>query len=218
MNKLYRSFRTRRMPKFYFAAMVIFFATYGFTLYQSSKLPPGDKNNAGLVLPDGFEALAVVDSLPGFARHLAVNANGDIYVKTRLHALNNGYGNIAMRDTDNDGKADIITPFNKYESSQYGTAMKIHNGYLYYSSNLIVFRQKLTPGTLVPEGKIDTIVWDMPPSHAHQTKPIAFDGKGYMYVGWGLGSDVCTNGRPGAMGAGKADPEIPGEGCPGMIY
>ncbi len=217
MNKVYQSFRTRRMPKIFLAAFIIFFTIYGFTHYQQGGLPKGDKDNAGLFLPDGFEALAVVDSLPGDARHLAVNANGDIYVKTRLHNQNGGFGNIAMRDTDNDGKADIITPFNEYFSSQYGTAMKIHNGYLYYSSNLIVYRQKLTPGKLVPEGKIDTIVLDLPPSHAHQTKPIAFDGKGYMYVGWGLGSDVCTNGRPGSMGAGKADPEIPGEGCPGMI-
>jgi glucose/arabinose dehydrogenase len=217
MDQILKTFSRRRMPKVYLAAFVIFFTVYGFTHYQSAGLPPADKDNAGLFLPDGFEALAVVDSLPGFARHLAVNSNGDIYVKTRLHARNDGYGNMALRDTDNDGKADIIIPFNKYPSSQYGTAMKIHNGYLYYSSNLFVYRQKLTPGKLVPEGKIDTIVIDNPPSHAHQTKPIAFDGKGYMYVGWGQGTDVCSDGRPGSMGLGKPDAEIPGEGCPGLI-
>jgi hypothetical protein len=173
MNKILQSVRRQKMSKLYVIALLaVFCIVYGFTLYQTPKLPPGDPNNAGLVLPDGFEALAVVDSLKGDARHLAVNSNGDIYVKTRLHALTEGYGNVALRDTDGDGKADIITHFNKYESGQYGTAMKIHNGYLYYSSNLIVYRQKLKPGQLVPDSKVDTIVIDNPPSHSHQTKPI----------------------------------------------
>jgi hypothetical protein len=35
----------------------------------------------GLVLPGHFEALVVVDSLPGRARHLAVRDNGDILRK-----------------------------------------------------------------------------------------------------------------------------------------
>ena len=39
------------------------------------------EKNGGLIMPDGFEAVVVVDSLPGHARHLAVNDNGDIYVK-----------------------------------------------------------------------------------------------------------------------------------------
>lgn len=217
MNAIFTSFENLRIPKLYLAAFLIFFGVYGFTHFQSAELPPGDKDNAGLFIPDGFEALSVVDSLKGYARHLTVNINGDIYVKTRFHALSNGYGNVALRDTNNDGKADIITPFNKYESGPFGTAMKIHNGYLYFSSNLMVYRQKLKPGQLVPNSKIDTIVIDNPPSHIHQGKSIAFDGKGYMYVGWGAGSDACSDGRPGSMGAGKPDAVIPGEGCPLLL-
>ncbi|MEN9351054.1 MAG: hypothetical protein RL372_2032, partial [Bacteroidota bacterium] len=34
------------------------------------------EKNGGLFLPEGFEAVVVVDSLPGRARHLAVNDNG----------------------------------------------------------------------------------------------------------------------------------------------
>src|SRR5688572_22363474 len=41
-------------------------------------LPPSDPDNGGLILPKGFEALAVADST-GRARHIAVNDNGDIY-------------------------------------------------------------------------------------------------------------------------------------------
>src|SRR5678816_3296197 len=47
---------------------------------QPSRLPLGDPGNGGLFLPANFEALVVADSV-GPARHLAVNNNGDIYVK-----------------------------------------------------------------------------------------------------------------------------------------
>ena len=57
------------------------------------------------MLPNGFEALVVVDSL-GSARHLAVNDNGDIYVKLRASYPDGS--NVAMRDEDGDGKADVI--------------------------------------------------------------------------------------------------------------
>jgi len=218
MKTFFQTILKQHINKFPVAVVfVILFSVYSFKLYQTNKLPKGDKDNAGLFLPDGFEALAVVDSLKGSARHLAVNSNGDIYVKTRFHNRSDGYGNVALRDLDQDGKADIISPFTKYESSPFGTAMKIHNGYLYFSSNLMVFRQKLIPGQLIPDSKLDTLVIDYPPAHIHQGKSIAFDGKGYMYVGWGAGSDVCADGKPGSLGEGKPDAEIPGEGCPHLI-
>ena len=62
----------------------IFYLTLIFFLFacsQEGKLPPGDPDNGGLFLPDGFEALVVVDSIRGRARHLTVNTNGDIYLK-----------------------------------------------------------------------------------------------------------------------------------------
>src|SRR5690625_5196316 len=49
----------------------------------SHELPMGDTDNGGLLLPEGFDALIVADST-GRARHLAVNDNGDIYVKLRV--------------------------------------------------------------------------------------------------------------------------------------
>ena len=67
-------------------------------------LPQADNDNGGLFLPDGFGALVVADSV-GPTRHLAVNDNGDIYVKSRL--IDGDSGNFALRDTNHDGKADI---------------------------------------------------------------------------------------------------------------
>ena len=56
-----------------------------------SSLPKADADNGGLSLPKNFEALVVVDSI-GPARHLAVNDNGDIYVKLTYNDAMNGAG------------------------------------------------------------------------------------------------------------------------------
>ena len=144
-------------------------------------LPDADPDNGGLFLPDGFGAVVVIDSLSGAARHIAVNTNGDVYVKLRFPTAFGG--NAALRDEDNDGKADIVKIFDDYEDkSSYGTGMRIHNGYLYFSSVTRVFRQKLTPGQLVPDSKIELLLTDTQPPRQHDTKPIAFDDKGNRYI------------------------------------
>ncbi|MEO5600598.1 MAG: hypothetical protein ABIR06_06710 [Cyclobacteriaceae bacterium] len=85
------------------------------------ELPKGDAANGGIFLPDQFEALVVADST-GRARHLAVNSNGDIYVKLSS-TDNKGGGNIALRDTTHDGKADVMINFGGMDSksTSYGT-------------------------------------------------------------------------------------------------
>ncbi len=206
------------LPKFLQAGLCIFITLMGFSWYNSREaLPPADADNGGLILPGGFQAVVVVDSLQGQARHIAVNENGDIYVKARNHVRNGGFGNVALRDTNNDGKADVITPFGKYDGRTYGTAMRIHNGYLYYSSELMVYRNKLKRGQLVPDSKMDTIVVDDPPYHEHQTKPVAFDDKGNIYVGWGVGSNSgqVKNRQPGSPGLGE--PDSPTNGNPLLV-
>ena len=75
------------------------------------KAPSTDPDNGGLILPDGFGALVVADSV-GPARHLAVNTNGDIYIKLRTDTGDKG--NMALRDTNGDGKADIYERFGDY--------------------------------------------------------------------------------------------------------
>lgn len=156
----------------------------------SPKFPVGDPDNGGLILPKGFEAVVVVDSLTGAARHIAVNSNGDIYVKLRFP--NSIGGNAALRDEDNDGKADIIKIFDDYiDKGSYGTAMRIYNGFLYFSSETRVFRQKLTPGELVPDSKIELMLTDTQPPRQHDAKPITFDNNGNMYVPFGAPSDCC---------------------------
>lgn len=168
-------------------------------------LPPSDPDNGGLALPGNFEAVVVTDSI-GPARHLAVNDNGDIYVKLRF---SDEGGNVAMRDTNNDGKADIIQHFGDYKDvGSLANGMRIHNGYLYYSSSLAVYRNKLTPGKLIPESPMETVLTDDHEhgAHWHITKPVSFDDKGNMYVPFGAPSNNCQDmintpgGKPGLPG------------------
>ncbi|MBC9797986.1 PQQ-dependent sugar dehydrogenase [Sinomicrobium weinanense] len=156
---------------------------------KNDGLPPGDPDNAGLFLPGDFEAVAVVDSLKGRARHLTVNTNGDIYVKLRFP--DDEGGNAALRDIDNDGKADIIKTFDDYiDRSSYGTEMRINKGYLYFSSVTRIYRQKLTD-ELVPDTELELILTDTQPPRQHDTKPIAFDKEGNLYTVFGAPSDAC---------------------------
>ena len=170
------------------------------------ELPRGDPGNGGLFLPEGFEAVVVTDSI-GPARHLAVNDNGDIYVK--LRSSRGKGGNAALRDTTRDGKADIIQRFGDYDDKGgYGTAMRIHDGYLYYSSAKALYRNKLTPGKLIPESEMEVVLTDDHAHglHWHMTKPVSFDDKGNMYVPFGAPSNACQDlkltpgGRPGFAG------------------
>ena len=147
--------------------------------------------NGGLYLPDGFSALVVVDSI-GPSRHIAVNDNGDIYVK--LRKPEGTHGNLALRDTTGDGKADIIKTFGDYPNDgTFATEMRIHNGYLYFSSEQIVYRQKLTPEKLIPESKPEVILIDQFPKRWHNSKSLAFDKKGNMYVNFSAPTNACEN-------------------------
>lgn len=154
-------------------------------------IPKADADNGGLVLPEGFGALVVADSV-GPSRHLAVNDNGDIYVKLRI--ATGDAGNAALRDTNGDGKADIIKRFGDYPNDgSFATEMRIHHGYLYFSSEQVVYRQKLTPAKLIPEGKPEIIVVDRFPIRWHNAKSLAFDTHGGMYVTFSAPTNICED-------------------------
>ncbi|MCW9707926.1 PQQ-dependent sugar dehydrogenase [Fodinibius salsisoli] len=168
-----------------------------------------DTIDSPLLLPVGFEATVVVDSLPAGARHLAVNQNGDIYVKLKSSDARGGV--VALRDTNNDGAADIIEQFGNNDGNYAETGIKIRDGHLYFSSSLGVYRYRLTPGELVPTGKMDTIVIDDHEhgDHEHNTKPISFDDRGNMFIPFGAPTNACQ--EP------KRTPGVPGmDPCPNL--
>ena len=150
-----------------------------------------DELNGGLYLPVGFEALVVTEGV-GPSRHIAVNDNGDIYVKLRTATGRNG--NVALRDEDNDGKADIVERFGDYPNDgKFGTEMKINDGYLYFSSELVVYRQKLKKNKLIPEGKPEIILVDPYPIRWHNAKSLAFDDEDNIYVTFSAPTNACEN-------------------------
>ncbi len=180
-----------------YSSKVIAILLMSMSLFQCNsekKLPLSDPDNGGLFLPEKFEALAVVDSI-GRTRHIAVNYNGDIYVQ--LGNSKDGKGTIALRDTDNDGKADSLVHFGDYiDKGRSATGVTIHKGYLYTSTNRMVYRNKLTAGELVPTSETEVVFTDMEEDvdrNWHTTKPLAFDNKGNMYIPFGAPSDACQD-------------------------
>lgn len=162
---------------------------------EAEKLPAADGDNGGLFLPGKFDALVVAEKT-GRARHLAVNDNGDIYVKlTYNDAMKGEGGTVGLRDVDGDGKADSIVYFGDYkDEGNSAVGVTVHDGYLYTSTVRTILRNKLTPGQLVPQSKTEIVLTDTDPNvvkNWHTTKPVAFDNKGNMFVPFGSPSDAC---------------------------
>ena len=175
---------------------------------EKNKLPDENVLNGGLFLPEDFEAIVVVDSIEEKARHIAVSKKGDIYVNLRFSKK--GKSVAILRDTNADGSVDVVdkfgisseTAFGRFGS--YATAMRIYNGYVYFSSELVVYRFKLNDKSLLPEGEAEIIVKDDHEHgrHQHIGKPITFDNQGHIYVPFGGPSNACQeSGRtPGSPG------------------
>jgi glucose/arabinose dehydrogenase len=147
-------------------------------------------------LPAGFKAVVVAEKL-GRARHIVVNANGDLYVK--LERPRGGKGIVRLRDTNKDGRADDSSLFGNYG----GTGVAIKNGYLYASSNSEVFRYKLNEkNEVVNPDAPETIVTGLVDKRTHNSKSIALDNDGNLYVNIGAPSNACqvqdrSKGSPG---------------------
>jgi hypothetical protein len=73
-------------------------------LLHAADAPACDPNNGGITLPSGFCAFIAADGL-GEARHLAVAANGDVYVAIQ------GGGVTALRDANGDGRFEMKEHF-----------------------------------------------------------------------------------------------------------
>jgi glucose/arabinose dehydrogenase len=173
-----------------FSSMLVVCA---FSLYACASNDNGDStkkdkvpnDEVTLKLPAGFKAVVFAENL-GTARHLAVNTNGDVYVK--LARLKDGKGIYRLRDTNGDGKADQITGFGKFP----GTGMAIKNGYLYASSDEEVYRFKLDgSNNIANPDDPEKIVTGLLARHEHEAKAITLDNDGNLYVNIGAYSNAC---------------------------
>ena len=137
-----------------------------------------------LTLPQGFKSTVFAESL-GQGRHIAINSNGDIYIS--LARLKNKGGVVCLRDTNNDGKADIIKYFGEYS----GTGIGIHNGYLYVGADTIIVRYKLRSSELLPDPKPEIIAKGFIKNYQHGAKSFTFDDNNGLYVNVGAPSNAC---------------------------
>lgn len=156
----------------------------------------------GMTLPPGFTATLFAEGLTT-PRHIAVNADGDVYVTLRsgqakFRATDEPGGVAALRDSDGDGRAEAREIFG---TPDIDTGLAIHDGYLYYASMTTIYASPLGP-ELVP-GPAEIVVADMPQSaDGHRTKPITFDTNGNLYTQVGSPSNSCQGegrGAPGLM-------------------
>ena len=160
-----------------------------------------DPDNGGITLPPGFCALVVANDV-GVARHMAVAANGDLFVATQSRggrgAPQTGGGVVALHDADGDGR------FETREQIGTGstTGVGLRNGYLYLAHPRTIERFKMTAGQIKPAGAAETIVTDLPPEAQHNDKGLTFDGKGSLYINVGAPSNACQqpDRQPGVKG------------------
>jgi glucose/arabinose dehydrogenase len=159
--------------------------------------------DTGIKLAAGFTATIFADELDR-PRHIAVRDNGDVFVALRsgrqqIAPQDSEGGIAALRDTNGDGKADLIERFGR---GDVDTGLAIHDDTIYFSSAVAVYALPLTD-ELVPPGEPALVIGGFEDTGGgHTAKPITFDDEGHLYVQAGVPSNSCqTQDRaPGSPG------------------
>jgi len=113
----------------------------------ASRLPACDPDSGGISLPSGFCALVAADNL-GVGRHMAVAANGDLFVAIRNTEASPG-AVVGLRDANGDGKFEVREQF----AAEGGTGIALRPGYLYLGQDTRVVRYPMKDGELKPSGQ-----------------------------------------------------------------
>jgi len=145
---------------------------------------------AGLRLPGGFCATIFADSV-GSARHLTVAPNGDVFVNLRSTRRGSvasiAAGQVGLRDTNGDGRADVIERF----GTAGGTGIGLYNGFLYADHGTSIVRFPLPAGQLRPDGAPEIVVSGLPGQPGHDARNFAITPDGALYVNVGSPSNAC---------------------------
>ncbi len=151
-------------------------------------------DNAGITLPPGFCASIFADSL-GRIRYLAVAPNGDVYASIdgtrpapqgQTAPLPRG-AFVALRDSDNDGRADRI----EYAGARGNTGIALYGNFLYVDEGERIVRYPRSAGQLVPTMTAEVIVNGMPLTPGHRARNFALGPDGSLYVNVGSATNSC---------------------------
>ncbi len=165
-------------------------------------------SNAGLTLPAGFCASVFAEGV-AHGRHVAVAANGDVYIAIEgtnpsPKALPAGTRTppptsfVALRDTNRDGRADLMQRIGTLGN----TGIAIAGGYVYVDEGTAIVRYARADTALVPAGKREVVVDGFPLTPGHRARNFAIDTTGSLFVNVGSATNSCqvkdrTLGSPG---------------------
>ena len=160
--------------------------------------PRCDAGDGDITLPPGFCASVFADEV-GVARHIVVTPTGDVYValengnkssgnSTRMRGPKGRGGLVALRDTNSDGRADIIT---RHVGDGSNSGIALREPWLYVSSVTSVLRYRLAPRSLSPVGPPDTVVTGFPDTGGHSSRSLALDDSGNLFVNIGSDTNAC---------------------------
>ena len=139
--------------------------------------------DASIKVPDGFCATLVTDAV-GRGRHIAVRANGDIFV-ARIGSRRDSGGIATVRGS---------TVVNFWSSPTHGLVMA-SDSTLYASTAHEVLRFRFKGDSIAPKKAVDTIVAGLP-GGAVPSNTITLDRNGSLIVGIPAPSTSCEKRNP----------------------
>jgi glucose/arabinose dehydrogenase len=154
-------------------------------------------DNGGLTLPAGFCATVFADSL-GHVRHLVVASNGDVYANSWSSKYYPDGSTppapflVAMRDTNHDGRADVIARFGDSlaNGGSGGTGIALYKNALFAESKDKIVRYAMD-SSFTPKGAPATVVSGLPLSGDHPMHPFVIDGTGQLFMDVGTKTNSC---------------------------
>jgi len=143
--------------------------------------------------PAGFKVTLYRAGL-SHPRHLIAASNGDV-----LLAEPSEDQITILRDTDNDGRADVVQPFIEDLDRPHGLA--IHGGYLYFADTVRVWRAPYQAGDLKPRGPKEPVTSDgaIGSGGGHWTRNVAVSADGsQLFVSIGSAGNIGEEQAPRA--------------------
>ena len=203
-----------RLPVFLICGLLVAAETVWAQSGASSGSPSQQDNscsgdNGGLTLSPGFCATVFADNI-GHVRHMAVAPNGVLYVNTwsgrYFHNDTPPAGGflVALKDSNGDGKADVIERFGDgvAQGSAGGSGIAFYNGAVYAEQNDKIIRYAIPADSIAPHGSPEIVVSGLPLTGDHPMHPFVIDAQGHIYVDLGSATNSCQsdNRMPNSLG------------------